>query len=413
LSDNTLGELLKSEHVKYQDIDLGEGHATGGYKRNSLDRILFTEELRGQTLLDIGSSLGHFCLEALKHGAVAATGLETSPERIRHARQIAAAIDAKADYIQADFEQWDAPAKSFDTVLCLNVLHHLYDPVAAIRKMMAIARRRIYLEVAPVTLAEVRKVANPLAMWGASSAPIMLLGDASSSTRAADRTFTFTRKALSVIINGHSKAFEPISFFPSSFKGRVIVEAKRRQIGHLVVVAGVTGVGKSTFIERVRQSPELRERLGIAGAFEVAQANEIDRLRPGAHPTLIYHYDLLRPFDRPLQSHGRDPAFHLLASADRVTLVTLANRAGVLRGRLASPAAQPRAGSKKARARHEVILQQYANPAFLIAWYDAWLDAASRYVGDAAGSRRFLLTDDGYPEIDGRDALTAMLADEI
>jgi len=411
LSENNLGDLLKGEHIKYQDVDLGDGRATGGYKRNSLDRILFTDELRGQSLLDIGSSLGHFCLEALKHGAAAATGLETSPERIRHARQIAAGIDANAEYIQADFEQWDAPANAFDTVLCLNVLHHLYDPVAAIRKMMAIARRRIYLEVAPVTLGEVRKVTSALGMLGAAAAPIMLLGDASNSTRAADRTFTFTRKALSVIINGHRKAFEPISFYPSSFKGRVIVEARKRQIGHLVVVAGVTGVGKSTFIAQLQASPVLRERLGITGAFDVAQANDVDNLRAGAHPTLIYHYDLLRPFDRPLQSHGRDPAFHLLGAADRVTLVTLANRAEVLRARLASPAARPKAGNKKARARHEVILQQYANPAFLTAWYEAWLAAASRYVGDEAGSRRYLLTDEGYPEIDGPAALSAMLTE--
>src|SRR5678809_1243614 len=100
-----------------------------------MDSLLFGSDIKGLTLLDIGSSLGHFCLEALKHGAAAATGLETSPERIRHARQIAAAVDAKAEYIPADFEQWDAPAKSYDVVLCLNVLHHLYDPVAAIRKM--------------------------------------------------------------------------------------------------------------------------------------------------------------------------------------------------------------------------------------------------------------------------------------
>src|SRR6185503_15727088 len=132
------------------------------------------------------------------------------------------------------------------------------------------------------------------------------------------------------------------------------------------------GVGKSTFIAQLQASPVLRERLGITGAFDVAQANDVDNLRAGAHPTLIYHYDLLRPFDRPLQSHGRDPAFHLLGAADRVTLVTLANRAEVLRARLASPAARPKAGNKKARARHEVILQQYANPAFLTAWYEAW-----------------------------------------
>ena len=147
-------------------------------------------------------------------------------------------------------------------------------------------------------------------------------GDTSNSTRAADRTFTFTRKAMATIINGHSKAYEPILFHPSSFKGRWIVEARRRQIDHLVVVAGPTGVGKSTFIEALN-APSMRERFGIEGSFETIQANALDGLRTGPIATLVYHYDMLRPFDRPLHSHGRDPAFHLLASAKRITLVTL------------------------------------------------------------------------------------------
>ncbi|QNP43965.1 hypothetical protein H9L15_05000 [Sphingomonas daechungensis] len=138
---------------------------------------------------------------------------------------------------------------------------------------------------------------------GATNAPLVLLGDTSKSTRAADRTFTFTKKAMSVIVNGHSKAFEPVRFHPSSFKGRWIVEARRRQIDHLVVVAGVTGVGKSTFIERLKSSKELRARFGIEGDFSVASANDVDGLRTGRHETLIYHYDILRPFDRPLHAH--------------------------------------------------------------------------------------------------------------
>lgn len=405
--EERIAKLLESEHVKYQNIDFGDGAATGGYKRSSMDELLFGSDLTGLSLLDIGSSLGHFCLEALKHGASAATGLETSPERIRHAREIAELMELPAQYIAADFEQWTAAPKSFDVVLCLNVLHHLYDPVAAIRKIMSMTRDRFYLEVAPVKRREVFKVANLASLWGAPNAPIILLGDTSNSTRAADRTFTFTKKAMSVIINGHSKAFEPIRFHTSSFKGRWTVEARRRRIGHLVVVAGVTSVGKSSLIERLGGSPELRAQLGIDGDYSVASANDIDALKAGRHDTLVYHYDILRPFDRPLHSHGRDPAFHLLSSAERVTLVTLANSPATLRERLQSG---PQPKSRKGRKRHAVLLKQYENPAFLTAWYESWLAAAPEMAAPVPVSQRFVRTDSEYSAIADADALYALFA---
>ena len=403
--DEQIARLLRSEHIKYQDIDLGGGATTGGHRRTSMDRVLFGSDLNGLTLLDIGSSLGHFCLEALRHGAAAATGLETSPERLRHAREIAAVVDQRASYIEADFEEWSAPDKSFDVLLCLNVLHHLYDPIAAIRKIMAITRNRFYLEVAPVSLREIMKVANIATLFGGPRAPLMLLGDTRNSTRAADRTFTFTKKAMAVIINGHSKAYESIRFHPSSFKGRWIVEARRRQIDHLVVVAGVTSVGKSAFIDRLAD-PQLRARFDIESDFATVSANAIDKLRDGPIGTLVYHYDLLRPFDRPLHSHGRDPAFHLLGSARRITLITLANRPEILRDRLNSPEA--RASTRKGRKRQKVLLTQYENPAFLSDWYNAWLTATARHVGRSEDRAHLVLTDGAYPEIADIGALHAL-----
>jgi SAM-dependent methyltransferase len=406
--DQEIAKLLQSEHVKYQNIDLGGGQGTGGYQRTSMDSLLFGSNLKGLTLLDIGSSLGHFCLEALKHGAAGATGLETSPERIRHAREIARLMDLPVEYIEADFESWTPQPKSHDVVLCLNVLHHLYEPIGAIRKIMAMTRGRFYLEVAPVKAREVMKVANLFSLWGATNAPLVLLGDTSNSTRAADRTFTFTKKAMAMIINGHSKAYEPVRFHPSSFKGRWIVEARRRQIDHLVVVAGVTGVGKSTFIEKLRASKKLRARFGIGDDFSVASANDVDSLAPGRHETLIYHYDVLRPFDRPLHSHQRDPAFHLLSSAKRVTSITLANDPGTLRQRLQSPGAEPK--SRKGKKRHSVILKQYENPTFLQTWHEVWATAVEKEVAPAPLVVQLVRSDEDYSTISTQADLKAMLS---
>jgi SAM-dependent methyltransferase len=390
--DERVAKLLGSEHIRYQNINLGGGESTGGHVRTSMDDILFASDLKRVRLLDIGSALGHFCLEALKHGASAATGLETSPERARHAREIADIVDPRAQYIPADFEYWDSPDKSFDVVLCLNVLHHLYDPVAALRKIMRITAKRFYLEVAPVSVRDVVKMGNPLALFGASGLPVILLGPTANSTRAADRTFTFSKKAIATIVNGHSKAFEPVLFHHSSFKGRWIVEARRRDIGHLVVVCGPTAVGKSSFAKAL-EDPALRERFGIDGDYSFVQAKDLDRLATGRHDTLVYHYDMLRPFDRPLQSHGRDPAFHLLQSAERITFITLAADGKALQQRIGSESA--RASGRKGRKRHALLQKQYGNPTFLKAWYEAWATATAPFRG-----KTFLVrADEGYPAI--------------
>jgi hypothetical protein len=192
-----------------------------------------------------------------------------------------------------------------------------------------------------------------------------------------------------------------VLFHPSSFKGRWIVEARRRDIGHLVVVSGPTAVGKSSFIKGL-DDPKLRKKFGIAGKFTTIGANRLDDLAPGRHDTLVFHYDMLRPFDRPLQSHGRDPAFHLLQSAEKITFITLAASGEVLRKRIQTGEAQPT--NRKGRKRHKLLFKQYANPAFLKAWYDAWAASTAPFKG-----KNFIVrADEGYPAIT-RQALDKLL----
>jgi hypothetical protein len=168
------------------------------------------------------------------------------------------------------------------------------------------------------------------------------------------------------------------------------------------VVSGPTAVGKSSFIKAL-DDPKLRKKFGIADGFTTIGANRLDDLAPGRHDTLVFHYDMLRPFDRPLQSHGRDPAFHVLQSAEKISFITLAANGDELRRRIQTGAAQPT--NRKGRKRHKLLFKQYANPAFLKAWYDAWATAIAPFKG-----KTFLVrADEGYPAIkpDGLDKLLA------
>ena len=59
-------------------------------------------------------------------------GIDPDATTIGQAREIARLSGLAPEYLCGDFEDWDWQGRGFDTVLCLNVLHHLYDPVGAL-----------------------------------------------------------------------------------------------------------------------------------------------------------------------------------------------------------------------------------------------------------------------------------------
>ena len=407
------------------------GFFTPGWDRTSIDDILFADQLDGESILDIGSAQGRFCIEALRRGAASATGLDTSPERIRHARRIAEILDVRPrpTYLREDVERWTAPAKSFDRVLCLNVLQHLYDPISVLHKLMSITRKRLYLEVAPVGKKSIYKIADVFTAWGAPFAPIIVMGSPKDTRNAADRAFIFTAKALSVIINGHTQAFEPVIIHRSSFKNRFVIEARRRQVNHLVVVAGMTGVGKSTFVERLK-SPGLRQRFGISERYISCLAGiGFDTLAKGPIETLVFQYNLLRPFNRPLQSHGRDPVLTLLSSAEKITFITLFNSAEELAKRKLKQLTEWKLKHEttalrklkelaKRTLKHEtmgaltsranVILKMYRNSEFLDSWHDAWFEEMQKYASSTISSL-CVRTNDSYDVVADRNEFHRIL----
>jgi SAM-dependent methyltransferase len=387
-------QFLGRQALRYQSVDLGVGVMTEGADRSYLNEVVFEIDISGRSLFDIGCSLGYFCIEAMRRGASSAVGMDTSPERVRHARKIAEFLNLPITYLSEDFENWNIGDFRADTVLCLNVTHHLYDPIGAIKKMMKIARERIIMEVAVVNWREILNVKGAWAVPGLSRLPVILLKQPKNLVDVADRSFLFTQASLSTLFNTHTKAFEPLRTRPSPFKGRLIVEARRRKIRHLVVVVGPTSVGKSTFCEAINYDSALASRFGIdnvSGLF--VSADKIDALPSGSLDTVVLHYDLLRPFDRSMQSHWRDPVFDVLGCANEVTVINLFNNRADLQERITNA----ELSKSSPQRRHFHILKQYENPDFLPAWYEAWLDAVNKMTNGRA-KNLFVKSGERYSE---------------
>ena len=383
----------------YQRIELPDGRILPGNDRSYLNETIFDADVSGQTMLDIGSCLGHFCIEGLRRGMRAATGIEPYSDSISLARELGQSFDLTPQYIQGDFETWHTDER-YDVVLCLNVLHHMYDPVHAMRRMMRMARRKVVLEVAVPTVGEMASSHfNRLLPLVGRNVPMLVCGRRGSNAHAATRTFLLSRQAIETIFNYHSHLYEPVKTYQSPMKKRMIVEARRRRISHLTVICGPSGCGKSTFMRRLNEDADLRRQLDLPEDVSAAvAAGRINSSLPGGEQEhVILHYDMLRPFDRSLRTYERDPACDLLQIADKISFLTIVTDSARLRDQLANHKVSRRKGlwaviakpNVKLNKRHHKLLALYEEPSFLQDRYREWFEFCAK-VAEKTDSHTFV-----------------------
>jgi 2-polyprenyl-3-methyl-5-hydroxy-6-metoxy-1,4-benzoquinol methylase len=185
--------FLQTELLDYQRIQLPYGLSTPGQDRKSTCDRIFEKDLMEKKVLDVGSSLGYFCIEALARGASQSVGWDIDPDRVRQARAIADMLGVSAEFYERDVEK-DPPEEVFDIVLCLNVLHHLNDPIATLNRLIQITRETMILEVASLGGHDRRKLGlSAWQGWALKHAPIIAVGKGAQK-------FFFTRQAIKNIL---------------------------------------------------------------------------------------------------------------------------------------------------------------------------------------------------------------------
>jgi 2-polyprenyl-3-methyl-5-hydroxy-6-metoxy-1,4-benzoquinol methylase len=353
----------------YQKITSDSGTAVAGSDRSYLNETIFQgSEFSGKTLLDIGCHHGYFCLEAARRGANSAVGIDAFEENVTVARALSDGL-ANVEYIEADFESWESE-QQFDVVLCLNVLHHLYDPIHAIRKMATMAREKLVVEIAVPTLQDV--LHRRLSAWalGARGLPAMFLRIPRNNVDVGSRMFLLTPAVLKVLLNFHSHEFEDVRISPSPFKKRWVVSAARRKIERLTIVAGPTSSGKSTFCQQLADDAALRVRLGLGESTPLAvEASDAGALpnRPLDH--VLLQYDMLRPAGRGMRTYQRDPALSLIRCARVVDVLTIMTDASRLQAQFATNELNR---AKRITGRLRKISGLYRDRRFLDYWYRQW-----------------------------------------
>lgn len=357
---------------------------------DKLDPI-FDDKIAGKTFIDIGSHHGDLCLDALRRGATRAVGVELVHENVLIARNKAERAGLSPEYLEADFERTE-DFGTFDIVACLNVLPQLFDPIHALRRMAAMAKERLVLELPDQRRGWFSRFRAP--------GPAINVPLAERMHEVAACTFLPNLAAVEGILNQHMATFEPVHITRTNV-GSFLVVATKRRIKHLTIVAGPTKSGKSTFKNRLIGDRALRLSLGLpAEVTAQAEANEIRRLPNGTLDHVILHYDFFRPYDRPLGTYERDPAVELFRNAEHLSIFTVMAPKARIRSQLASTKLKKKRKRRETKPRRETLYMLYDSPDFLADWYDRWF----RFCAALDSARHTVVRNDGnYEFFDSTD----------
>ena len=203
-------ELLNSDKYDgHQRIELVDGHVLEGQDKAPMAKIIFDEiDLKGKTVLDVGTAYGFFCYETIKRGAEKAVGIEYNNDRYEVAKQINQIKEENVDIIKLNLEK-DELKEEFDIVLLLNVVHHLTYPIESIKKLASISKELIIVEFpTPANNKMIRRSKlNRFFMWLVKDYPIITIGN-----KEYHNTYYFSKKAFKAIFQTHTKLFKKINF---------------------------------------------------------------------------------------------------------------------------------------------------------------------------------------------------------
>ena len=325
---------------RYQSVVLEDGTRSPGSDRSELARVVLPADLTGASVLDVGCNTGARCHEALRRGAARVRGIDVSPAAIRRARTLAGSLglDLELEVVDIDDGPLGEPLGGslggpFDHVLAMNVLHHCRNPLRALRTLALTARKSLTLEVADVS--------NPAAKPRLGERWLTQRLRAAASKEAvaavAQNQTLLSEAAIYDLLVDRWRLFAHVEFRASTTPGSFVVVATRRLIDRLVLLAGPSCAGKTHLMRRFRAGdPEACRALGIQDpqGWETINLGRIQERRESHFERVVLHVDTMKTRFGEAQTPAGGHVEDLMASAERVRVVTLQRDARTLRRQL-------------------------------------------------------------------------------
>ncbi len=233
ISQETVQSFLdRTEFEGYQGFPLRYGLSVPGKDRSKTAAAIFPEHLEGKSVLDIGCCYGYFCHEAKRRGAGRVVGIEMNQRRCAVAQEIARIMENGVEVRLGDATR-SRIAEEFDVVLCLNVLHHVADPVATMRTFSCLARATVVVEFYRPTASYQRRIpgrriglvgrareainrkARVMLTRCLDEHPLIIVGET-----PYHRTYYFNESAFRNMFLVHNRLFTDIRFAASPYRNR-------------------------------------------------------------------------------------------------------------------------------------------------------------------------------------------------
>jgi 2-polyprenyl-3-methyl-5-hydroxy-6-metoxy-1,4-benzoquinol methylase len=204
-SEQEIDYIIKTNRFEYQQIQVSLAKATAGQDRSGTLQLL-DDDLTGKTLFDIGCAYGYFCFEAEKRHARRVVGTELKRHRFLGCNILKEILGSNCSFYYHDI--FNNPInEQFDIVLFLNVIHHLHEPVRALRTVAGMVREKLIMEFP--TLSD-EKFRATLPHNAVIDPALPLIGVSVLSSQG--QTFLFSEEAIRRIFMDQSKLFSRIEF---------------------------------------------------------------------------------------------------------------------------------------------------------------------------------------------------------
>ncbi len=404
-SETRVKAMLAAYSFRYQNVELPYGLQTGGNDRSPTANSIFPADMTGKSVFDLGCMHGYFLFEAERRGATRIFGGDINPENVAKCKMLADCKGSRAEFAKFDIERDAIPGK-FDYVLCLNVLHHLRNPLAALEKLIDATKECLVLEVAAFNKKARNESWVPYWFGGLlNRLPIFYVGGASRDAKGS-RGFFMTESAIVALLNHHRRDFARVKIVhvggqKGLGKGRFIAIAPKRRIEHLHIFAGTNTIGKSTLLESFRrgENPLVAEKLGLGPVADWRHQmyNKLPQAPEAEMPHMLLEYNIGKYlFDGPLHHYERG-VLDLIKVAEKVTITTFWLRPEILHERYMTQRVpeswlKRRLRSSRRRRMERKLGALYADPARFEAMYRDWFAFARRH----AAVNHVILQENGY-----------------
>lgn len=213
------GFLDKYQFDGYQSLDLPHGLKIPGRDWSERAESVFRHPVRGKTVLDVGCRYGYFCHQGILRGARRVVGIEGNKEYAAIAKAIVDLWGRNITILCQDLYDIESSVQ-YDIVLFLNMLHHIINPVGAMKRLAQVTNELLIVEFSTLLDRQTNMsvLSRTLYKIFFSRSPLAYIG-----SRRYHRTWYFSKDAFNSLFIKQMDLFRKVEFTSSlGKKGRLL-----------------------------------------------------------------------------------------------------------------------------------------------------------------------------------------------